>query len=59
MKINGWEMAQQFWFAFIDGLNMLIPVALPDGTQIGGWILFGTIGLISSIIAVIRWRQRI
>ncbi len=34
----------------VTALNFLIPVKLPDGTQIGAWIVFGFISLLLAVV---------
>lgn len=39
-------------------LNFLIPVVLPDGTQIGAWIFFGFIGLLLAVVVGIFIKRK-
>lgn len=39
-------------------LNFLIPVVLPDGTQIGAWIFFGFIDLLLAVVVGIFIKRK-
>ena len=53
---------QMMIYTFLDSivmmLNFLIPVVLPDGTQIGSWIFFGFIGLLLVVIGGIFIKRK-
>ena len=61
MGIDGWKMAQQSWDAFLNMLNTLIPIFMPDGTKIGAILFFIIIGVIGSVFSgkkIYNWGQR-
>lgn len=49
-------MIRELWNSFIIGLNLLLPLRLPDGTEIGAWIILGLIGIILAVFA--GWKAK-